>query len=309
MDWKSLLRDEAVVPADGACGTQLAARGLPSGTVPELWNAENPDAVRAVVADYVEVGARFVLTNTFGGSRWKLAHADLADRAVELNRRGVELAKEAAGDRAFVLASVGPTGRFMVPLGDKPREAFVEVFAEQIGAAAAGGADGVCLETMIALDEMTAALDAARAAAPGLPIVASLTYDKGPRGYATMMGVRPEQAAAALEEAGADLIGSNCGNGPENMVEVAQTLRAATRLPLWVKPNAGMPELVGGETVFRKTPDEMAAYVAALVTAGAQIIGGCCGTTPAHIRAIAEACRAHRETAREASAEVLAALA
>ena len=290
MNWKALLKSQGYLVADGAMGTQLIRRGLPPGTPPEAWNLENPGAVADVARAYVEAGARIVLTNTLGGTRIKLERPGLADRTAEVNRAAAEAARRGAGDRAAVFASVGPTGEFLAPLGTRPEGEFIDAFAEQIAACAEAGVEGVCIETMTALEEALAALKAARRVCD-LPAVVSMTFDHGPKGFATMMGVTPEGAARALEEAGADVIGSNCGNGIAGHVEVARLLRPATRLPVWIKSNAGRPELVDGQTVFRETPDQMAAQVPALLEAGADIIGGCCGTTPEHIRAMAAAAR------------------
>lgn len=285
---QQLIERKSVVIADGAWGTQLAERGLPVGDAPESWVLYRPDVVRAVAAAYVAAGAEIVLTNTFGGSRFKLAKCGLDDRVEEINRIAVELSKEAAGDRALVFASVGPTGEFLRPLGLMSEEEMIEVFAEQIRAQVAGGADGILIETMTDLGEITAGIRAAKDNFEG-PVVASMTFDKGLKGYATMMGVRPEQAAEALQAAGADLVGSNCGQGIGNIIEVIAQMATATDLPLWAKPNAGLPRLVGGRTVFDETPEEMAARFPALVAAGARVVGGCCGTTPDHIRALVQA--------------------
>ena len=319
MDWKSLLKSQGYLVADGAMGTELAARGLAAGAPPEAWNLERPEAVADVSRAYVEAGAQVLLTNTFGGTRWKLARSGLADRTAAVNRAAVEAARRGAGrsagrsadrsaGRALVFASIGPTGELVAPLGPREPAEFVAVFAEQVAACAAAGADGVCIETMTALEEALAALAAARQAAPGLPAVVSMTFDRGAKTVATVMGVRPEQAAQALDEAGADLVGSNCGDGIEGHIEVARRLRSATRRPVWIKSNAGRPELVAGRTVFRQTPEAMAGHVAALLAAGANVVGGCCGTTPEHIRAIAAAARAARATALEAGRDVLDAL-
>jgi len=283
-----LLAEETVVIADGAWGTQLTERGLQPGEAPESWVLDHPDAVRDVAAAYVAAGAQIVLTDTFGGSRFKLAKVGLDDQVEEINRVATELSKDAAGDRALVVASIGPTGEFMRPLGLVTEDEMVDVFAEQVRAMAAGGADGILLETMTALGEIKAGIRAAKENFDG-PVVASMTFDRGVKGYATMMGVRPEQAAEELQAAGADVVGSNCGHGIENMIEVIALMAPATDLPLWAKPNAGMPTLVDGRTVFDETPAEMAAHFAALVEAGARVIGGCCGTTPDHIRALVEA--------------------
>lgn len=292
MDWKAMLRDRGVLVADGAWGTFLADLGLPAGLAPERWNADRPDAVEQVARAYVDAGADVILTNTFGGSRFKLAQHGLADRAAELNRLGAEISRRAAGSRALVFASVGPTGEMLEPLGTATEADLVDAFAEQIAALASGGADGFCIESMSDLGEALAALKAARRVSDR-PVVVSMTFDRGARGYATMMGVRPDQAARALTEAGATIVGSNCGNGIRNMVEVARLMRPATDRPLWMKANAGVPQLVDGRTVFRETPDDMAAHVPALIDAGAAIIGGCCGATPEHIRRMAQVARAH----------------
>ena len=289
-DWKARLAEKKILVADGAWGTELAKLGLEPGEAPELWNAERPDEVRSIAAGYVDAGADIVLTNTFGGSPLKLAKSGLAPRADELGRLGAELSKGASAGRALVFASIGPTGEFMEPVGTFSEKEFVAGFVLQARSLAAGGADGFIIETMSDLAEAKAALRAVRDSTD-LPAVVSMTFEKGPRGFATMMGVTPERAAEELTRAGADAVGSNCGNGIEGIIEVAGLMRPETELPLWMKPNAGLPELVGGETVFRQAPDEMTSHVEALVRAGAVIIGGCCGTTPEHIRAVAAECR------------------
>lgn len=285
---EELLDSRGIAIADGAWGTQLAAHGLEPGEAPESWVVHQPDAVRAVAQSYVDAGAEIVLTDTFGGSRFKLAKCQLEDRVDEINRRAAELSKDAAGEAALVFASIGPTGEFMEPLGTVSEAEMIEVFTEQVRALVAGGADGLLIETMTDLGEAKAALTAALEHFDG-PVVTSMTFDRGPAGYATMMGVKPEQAAEELQEAGADVIGSNCGHGIANMIEVIDLMAPATDLPIWAKPNAGMPQLVKGQTVFNETPEEMAAHFGDLVEAGARIIGGCCGTTPEHIRALVEA--------------------
>jgi len=283
-----LLENNRIAIADGAWGTQLSERGLQPGEPPEAWVLHRPDAVREVAQSYVDAGAEIILTDTFGGSRFKLAKCDLEEHVEEINRRAVELSKEAAEGSALVFASIGPTGEFMEPLGLVSEDEMIEVFAEQVAAMVAGGTDGILVETMTDLGEAKAALRAAKANFDG-PVVVSMTFDRGPKGYATMMGVTPERAAGELQEAGAEIVGSNCGHGIENMVEVIGLMSGATELPLWAKPNAGMPKLVDGRTVFTQTPAETAAHFGALVEAGARIIGGCCGTTPEHIRALVEA--------------------
>jgi len=282
--WKTWLEKKRVLVADGGWGTELQKRGLPPGEPPEAWNISRPEDVRAVALSYVEAGAEIILTNTFGGSPLKLAKVNLKGQVTEINRKGAEISKRAAGGRALVFASIGPSGEFMAPLGTFSEEEMIKGFAEQARALAEGRADGIVVETMMDLAEAKAALHAAREST-SLPVAVTMTFNQGPKGFATMMGTRPEQAAAELEKSGADIIGANCGAGIDQMIELMKLLRSATALPLWCKPNAGLPELIDGKTVYRETPEMMASKLKALVQAGANIIGGCCGTTPAHIRA------------------------
>ena len=282
MNWTDLLDEKRLLVADGAWGTELQRRVDDIGEAPERLNADAPDIVAAVARSYVEAGAEIIITNTFGGTRVKLAKAGLAERTAELNRLGVRLSRAAAAGVPLVFASIGPTGEFLEPLGTLTAEAMEEAFAEQIAACVEGGADGILIESMSDLGETTAAIRAARRVC-ALPVVATMTFSGGPKGYATMMGVTPEQAAAALDAAGADALGANCGAGIEQMAPITAALRGATGKPLWIKSNAGLPELLAGETVFRETPEEMARHFAELVEAGADVVGGCCGTTPEHI--------------------------
>jgi len=283
---QSRLAEKRILVADGAWGTELARRGLPVGEAPEKWGMDHPDAVRDVARQYVEAGADIILTNTFGGSAFKLAKIGLGMNTHAINATQAQLSTEIAHPAGVLVAgSIGPTGEFMQPLGLVSEEDMVAAFAEQVRGLADGGVDAILIETMSDLGETKAALQAARENFAG-PVICSMTFDHGPGGYATMMGVRPAQAAQDLEAAGADIVGSNCGAGIANIIEVIAAMRPATDLPLWAKPNAGMPELVGGQTVFKETPEQMAARFADLVAAGANIIGGCCGTTPAHIAAL-----------------------
>jgi 5-methyltetrahydrofolate--homocysteine methyltransferase len=284
--WKDRLVKKKILIADGGWGTELQKRGLAPGEPPEAWNLSRPEDVLAVAQSYVQAGADIILTNTFGGSPLKLAKVNLGGNMLEINLRGAEISKQAAGDRALVFASIGPSGEFMAPLGVISEADMVKGFAEQAKALAGGGADGIVVETMMDLAEAKAALKAARENT-SLPVAVTLTFNRGPKGYATMMGVRPEQSAAELEKAGADMVGANCGAGIDLMIELISVIRSATALPVWCKPNAGLPELVEGKTVYRETPEMMASKLRALVQAGANIVGGCCGTTPAHIRAFA----------------------
>ena len=272
------------VITDGAWGTQLQARGLAIGEFPDAWNLTQPERVGEVARAYVEAGSHAILTNTFGANRLRLAEAGLADQAVEINRRGVEISKRAAGTRAKVFASIGPSGKMLMS-DEVTADDLRAAFEEQARALAAGGADALVVETMSDLEEATIAVSAARAS--GLPVVASMVFDSGRDQDRTMMGLTPEQVAQGLDAAGADVIGSNCGQGIAGFVNICRRLRAATDKPIWIKANAGLPELVDGRAVYRVTPGEFAKHVPALVEAGASFIGGCCGTSPEFIREIA----------------------
>jgi len=280
------VRRGEVLVGDGAWGTQLMARGLKPGECPEAVNLDRSQLLVEIARLYVEAGAELITTNTFGGSPLKLALYGLAARTEEVNRRAVEAAREATAGRAYVSASVGPCGRLLKPYGDTEPDEVAAGFARQVRALAAAGADAICVETMTDLREATLAVRAAKAEAPHLPVIATMTFDPTPRGYFTIMGVTVEQAAAGLAEAGADLVGSNCGNGIERMVEIAEVLSGTTSLPLVIQSNAGLPVNRGGEIVYPETPEYMAERARRLLDLRVAIIGGCCGTGPEHIRAL-----------------------
>ncbi len=283
-----LLKEKKLLVADGAWGTELSKAGLRPGEAPESWNLDNPDAVRGVARSYAQAGADIVITNTFGGNRFKLEKCGLENKTAEINRVGTALSLEAANGKALVCASMGPSGEFMEPLGTITADEMEEVYAEQAEALADGGAQAIVIETMTDLEEAKAALRGAFQTTD-LPVIVSMTFDKSNIGYATMMGITPEQAAAELDSAGADVIGTNCGAGMKNAVEIISRIRNATSKPIWAKPNAGLPQLVDGQTVFRETPEHMVQYFPMIAEAGAHIIGGCCGTTPEHIAAFSSA--------------------
>jgi 5-methyltetrahydrofolate--homocysteine methyltransferase len=297
IDLRTYLEQGNLIVADGATGTMLQSMGLGAGTAPELWNVENPDAVRALHRAYLDAGSGVILTNTFGGSRIKLERTGgLGERTVELNRAAASLAKEMAGragdGRAYAAGDIGPTGELMAPYGPLSYERAVEVFAQQARALAEGGADLIWIETMTDLTEAQAAVEGARQATD-LALFCSLSFGRGGR---TMMGVTPAQAAETLWPLGLTAIGGNCGEGVEVMESVLTEMRAALEglgvmggPPLIAKPNAGLPRLEGGETVFDLGPEELAAHVPQFLEWGAQIVGACCGSSPEHIAAISAA--------------------
>jgi 5-methyltetrahydrofolate--homocysteine methyltransferase len=288
------LMADAPLLSDGAWGTQMQALGLPVGACPDAWNLTQPDKVEAVARAYVAAGSKIILTNTFGASRVALARHGLADEAAAINRAGAEISKRAAGTQALVFGSIGPSGK-MLMMDEITPEELASAFVEQAQALAAGGVDGLLVETMSDLAEARLALAAAKAT--GLPVIVSMTFSAGKTHDRTVMGVTPEQAAVALTEAGADAIGANCGLGIADYVPICERLHAATPLPIWIKPNAGMPVLVAGQTQYTTTAEEFAAYLPALLAAGATFVGGCCGSTPDFVRVLAHALA--NDTAKE----------
>lgn len=291
LSFSDLFRTGQPVVLDGGMGTMLMAAGLLFGDPPELWNVdpEKREQVAEVYRGYVEAGAQVILTNSFGGSPFRLKMHGLQDRTFELNRAAAELAKAAAAGRAFVAGSVGPSGELFEPMGALTYADAVAGFAAQAAGLAAGGVDAFWVETMSDLQEVRAAVEGCRRAAPGLPIVATMTFDT--RGF-TMMGVSPEDAVNALAELELAAIGGNCGNGPDEIEAVIYAMHLARPdLPLVAKSNAGMPQIVGDRTVYGGTPEIMAECARRLRAFGATGIGACCGSTPAHIAAMAAALR------------------
>lgn len=281
-----LLADEfanGVTLADGAWGTELDKLGCPPGFCRERWNVDSPDSVERVARSYVTSGSHIILTNTFGANRFVLEKHGCSEQVCAINRAGAEISKRAAGGRAWVFGSIGPSGK-MVVTDEVSEDELFEAFKEQADALAQGGVEGLVVETMFDLIEAAAAVRAAKAT--GLLAVGSMTFDSGGDGTRTMMGVTPQQAVEALTSAGADIVGCNCGVGIDNYIKVAAMLRAATARPVWVKANAGLPEVRHGHVVYDMQPEEYANQVMRLVDAGASIVGGCCGTTPAFIDAI-----------------------
>jgi 5-methyltetrahydrofolate--homocysteine methyltransferase len=268
----------------------LQAHGLESGGCPEELNESRPELIQAMARDYFEAGSDMVLTNSFGGNRFMLKKYGHGDRVRDFNRLAAQHARSAAGPEQYVVGSVGPTGEFVQPLGEVTEAEMLDVFVEQISALEEGGAAAAVIETMFALEESKLAIRAAKENTD-LTVMATMTFDKGPRGLFTMMGVTPERAVKELREAGADIVGSNCGNGIEIMNEVAREMRQGTDTHLLVHSNAGIPAIVKGRIVYTETPEFMAPRFKAMADMGVSIIGGCCGTTPNHIRELSRALR------------------
>jgi methionine synthase I (cobalamin-dependent) len=281
---KEILSDGPVL-LDGGWGTQLQERGLPIGANADIWNLTEPDKVESVARAYVEAGSGIILTNTFQASPFALERHGYSDKTAEINRSGAAISKKAAGDRARVFASVGPSGK-MLAMGEISAEELEEGFALQIGALVEGGADGIVIETMSDPEETAIAVKAAKRFA--VPVVACLCFDSGKGLDRTMMGTTPELGVEILEAVGADAVGANCGQGIESYVAICQRLSAASSLPVWIKANAGLPELIDGRAVYTTTAEQFAGHLPALIEAGASFVGGCCGTTPEFIRAARE---------------------
>ncbi len=281
---------KATKVADGAWGTELDKLGCPPGYCREEWNLSHPDLVGKVAASYVQAGSGVILSNTFSANKFTLEKHGLGDKVEALNEAGARISKQAAGEKAWVLASMGPSGKMLIT-EEITEDELYKVFLSQAKALKGGGADGVVCETFAELAEILVAVRAVKAV--GLPVVASMTYDTGPD-LKTMMGVAAGDAAEALAKAGADAIGCNCGVGIDGYIRVAGTIRQHTDLPIWVKPNAGLPEIVGGKTVYKEGPEGFAGKIHLLLKAGANFVGGCCGTTPEHIRNVAGAVKKAR---------------
>ncbi len=280
------LGDGEVLVADGAMGTMLFRMGLEPGGCPESVNLTDRRLLEEIAREYLDAGADIIQANTFGASPMKLSNYGLEGRAEEINREAVLAVRQVVGDRAYVSCSCGPSGSILKPYGDAEPDDILRGFERQMRALVDAGVDIICIETMIDLHEATLAVRAAKSVSPRTPVSATMTFDRIPRGFFTIMGVRVEDAARGLQEVGADIVGSNCGNGMENMIEIAREFRAFTDLPVIIQSNAGQPKTRDGMLFYHETPEFFAEKAVELLDEGVSIIGGCCGTTPEHIRAI-----------------------
>jgi 5-methyltetrahydrofolate--homocysteine methyltransferase len=282
--------EKGILISDGAMGTMLQGKGLTDGGAPELWNVENPNAIEEVLEEYAAAGANLITTNTFGGTRGRLQMHGLEDRLFELNKAGAEIARKVA-DRhpgCFVMGDVGPSGELMEPMGTMTVDEAKELFADQIRALVAGGVDAILIETMSDLQEVEAAVKAAKEVAPSLPVIVTFSFDTNLR---TMMGVKPAVAVKTLAAEGVRIIGANCGRGVDEMRVIAKELTEARPEGVFIitQSNAGLPKLVGGDFIYDGTPEEMAKYAQDMKELGVNVIGSCCGSSPAHTKSMSAA--------------------
>ncbi len=280
---------KGIIVADGAMGSELMNHGLQAGESPILWNAEKPDVLKSIHQSYIDAGARFILTNTFGGNLLKMEADGTADRLEELNRAAAENCIAVAGDDVFAVGDIGPTGQFLEPVGTCTESDFVKAFEVQAQALASGGVDAFLIETMSDPNEVAAAVKGIRNASD-LPIGVSMSFDQTPgtEEYRTMMGVTVRQFVDAANTWNVDIIGTNCGKGAHETVNVARIISENTDAFTLAFPNAGVPRIKNGETVYDQTPEVMEPYYREMIEMGINILGGCCGTTPEHIQLLSK---------------------
>jgi 5-methyltetrahydrofolate--homocysteine methyltransferase len=281
-----------VTLADGGWSTQLIQRGYPADQMAERANLTHPELVQRLAKEYADAGSQIVLTNTFAANRFTLERHDAVDDLAPINTAGARAAQQAIGDRASIAGSIGPSGKILA-VKEIDEGALTEAVMAQTQALIDGGVDAIVLETYSEMAEVLCALAAVKSVCE-LPVICSMSFSAGPQRTRTMMGTPAEEAAAALDDAGADIIGCNCGAGIEHVLPIVVALRGATERPIWVKPNAGQPELEDGRPVWKQTPDEFASHLPTLMEAGANIIGGCCGSGPEHIARLSKLLHAHR---------------
>lgn len=278
-----------VLVSDGGMGTLVMGRGLEPGACPEAINIDEPEILEEIAEMYLGAGADLVQTNTFGGSPMKLADFGLEDECERVNVKAVSIVKNVVQGKAYVLASCGPSGKILKPYGDTDPETLSVGFQRQIAALVEAGADIICVETMMDLQEAGIAVMAARRVSPTIPIVATMTFNETPKGFFTMMGTGIREAAGTLEQCGANVVGSNCGNGIEAMTKIARDFKEVTKLPVIIQSNAGIPETKEGKLFYPETPEFFGKKIPVLLVHGVSIVGGCCGTTPQHIKAVRKA--------------------
>ncbi|MCW8850593.1 MAG: homocysteine S-methyltransferase family protein [Melioribacteraceae bacterium] len=285
------IKKRQVLVSDGAWGTFLHQRGLEPGECPELWNVTHREDVLAIAKSYIDSGSDMVLTNSFGGSPSKLKHYGLDDRTFELNKAAAEISREAAGNDKFVLGSIGPTGVIMM-MQEVPSDSIFEGFKIQAEGLVKGGVDAICIETISEIDEALIAIRAVKEISDA-EIICTFTFEKTVDGkYKTMMGTTPTEMVQSIKDSGVSIIGANCGNGFENMIDIVKEIRSVdNNSPILIHANAGIPFFHEGQTVFPDSPEVMASRVGELIESGANIIGGCCGTTPEHIKVLSEQIR------------------
>ena len=283
------LKQEKVLVSDGAIGSLLFEKGLNPGDCPERFNLERPEILAEIAQAYLLAGADIIQTNTFGASPLKLSDYNLDDRTEEINQKAVEIVKAVVDLKALVSGSVGPTGKMLLPYGDIEPVVMKDNYERQIGILIESGVDLLCIETMTDINESVIAIESARKISQDIPIIATMTFDVIPQGCVTIMGNDVAEVCAKLQEAGANVIGSNCGNGTKNMITIAKEFLSNTELPIIIQSNAGIPTIVDDHVVYQETPGEFADFTKILLELGVSIIGGCCGTTPDHIKSIKQA--------------------
>jgi 5-methyltetrahydrofolate--homocysteine methyltransferase len=282
-----------VIVGDGALGTMLMKRGLKHGDPPEAFNLEKPHILEEIASLYLDAGAEIVTTNTFGASSLRLRQFSLEKEMETINRNAVEAVRRAVRDKAYVSGSVGPI--MIKPMGNTEPDDAYAAFQQQMHVLIAAGVDMICIETMMDFTEATLAVKAARSLSPQIPVMATMTFGKTPKGFVTLAGTSVAKAAAELENAGANIVGSNCGDGMENMVGIAREFMKHSRIPVAIQGNAGLPISSESGLVYPETPEFVAGKATDMLDLGVRIIGGCCGTTPDHIRAIRKVVDARRK--------------